>query len=231
MQSDIDRLQNQLLELATPYLDCADSLYEQIYENCVRTEYGRGGIGLYRGYYCPSPIDDIIIGNVTRGRLYKNKPLKISPDYQYHFDAENRLRCVDYADCNKELIIHEDQLELGLGYHVYNSVAEPVDTISMCQYSDHRIEMFVIASYHHAHKSIYDCTVELFSYQDDHLHFVDRIEQFKTSLNQWCTDQHRFLFNYDANGYLSEYVVYKTNLNGIAITDGERYHITRKRLL
>ena len=48
---------------------------------------------LYRGYYCPSPVDDVICGNVSRGRLLKRPPRSL-PAFEYGFDArDNLLRC------------------------------------------------------------------------------------------------------------------------------------------
>ena len=35
-------------------------------------KYGIGGQNLHRGWYCPSIIYDIVIGNASRGRIVKN---------------------------------------------------------------------------------------------------------------------------------------------------------------
>ncbi len=74
------------------YEDNLDELYIQAENSIVRKEYGRGGEVMHRGFYCPSPIQDIIIGNCNRGRLIKN-PRK-PPDYEYGFDQDGKLLSV-----------------------------------------------------------------------------------------------------------------------------------------
>lgn len=71
------------------YKDNLDELYIGAENNVVRKEYGRGGEVIHRGFYCPSPVQDIIVGNCNRGKLVKN-PRK-QPDYEFGFDRDDRL--------------------------------------------------------------------------------------------------------------------------------------------
>lgn len=45
---------------------------------------------LHRGYYCPSPIYDVVIGNCKRGRIL-NSPTRSGAWFQYSFDEAGNL--------------------------------------------------------------------------------------------------------------------------------------------
>lgn len=75
--------------LYNSYKNKLDYFYDQAERQTVRKEYARGGEIIHRGFYCPSTVQDIIIGNCKRGKLVK-KPRK-TPDYEYWFDDNDRL--------------------------------------------------------------------------------------------------------------------------------------------
>lgn len=56
----------------------------------VRTEYASGS-DLYRGYYCPSPVFDFVVGNAHRGKLLKRITMVSKPSHEYAFSADGRL--------------------------------------------------------------------------------------------------------------------------------------------
>ena len=51
--------------------DNYQNVFDQIDKTVVRREQSSGGECMHRGYYCPSIIEDIVIGNIKRGRLIK----------------------------------------------------------------------------------------------------------------------------------------------------------------
>ena len=51
--------------------DSYRSTFEQISKTVVRREQATGGGTMHRGFYCPSIVEDIIIGNINRGKLIK----------------------------------------------------------------------------------------------------------------------------------------------------------------
>lgn len=59
-------------------------------EMITHMKYGVGGLNLYRGYYNPSPILDLVVGNCSRGRLTKKYNVNVD-DYLYGFDHDNNL--------------------------------------------------------------------------------------------------------------------------------------------
>ena len=58
--------------------------------NTVRREYASGS-DLHRGFYCPSPTFDIIVGKTKRGRLLKRLTSASKPTHEYGFDANGKL--------------------------------------------------------------------------------------------------------------------------------------------
>lgn len=67
----LDYMDQELLSLYREYEPCYDKLFDYAQSAICSTEYGRGGEFFHRGYYCPSPILDIIVGNANRGKLIK----------------------------------------------------------------------------------------------------------------------------------------------------------------
>lgn len=95
----------------------ADSLRAQIEANIIKREYGVGGTGIHRGFYSPSIAFDIVMGNVSRGRLLKsgNHPKKY--DYEFCFDVSDQLSCIRSFRQNKiestEYLFHSDSCREG----------------------------------------------------------------------------------------------------------------------
>ncbi len=105
----------------------------------VRYEYGRGGETLHRGYYCPSLISDIVIGNQKRGRVLKRKTKKPA-EYIFGFDEKGQLIMVKhYFSCDiwsLEMIYREGSEEIGVTIF---SGDETRFTLSRCVYDGERI--------------------------------------------------------------------------------------------
>ena len=59
-------------------------------KNTVRTEWAVGST-LHRGFYCPSPVYDLLVGNVKRGVIRKNGIPVENRSHVYGFDEAGRL--------------------------------------------------------------------------------------------------------------------------------------------
>lgn len=57
----------------------------------LRKEVAVNSRYLHRGYYCPSPIQNLIFVNARRGKILKRETVRSKPTHYYYFDAENRL--------------------------------------------------------------------------------------------------------------------------------------------
>lgn len=82
----------ELVSIKQNYADQLSELRTAAEEKIVRFEYSKGGETIHRGYYCPSPVLDLIIGGMKRGRLFKKKKPEFGNySYEYGFDMEGRL--------------------------------------------------------------------------------------------------------------------------------------------
>ena len=96
------------------YLEHRDSLLEKVRAQVVHTEYAVGGT-IHRGYYCPSPIQDIIVGGTKRGVLRKKPDMK-EKTHVYGFDSKGRLVYVEHPWNAQECIFWSDNREISIVY-------------------------------------------------------------------------------------------------------------------
>lgn len=96
-------------------------------------QYARGCLLPHRGYFCPSLIQDIVIGNARRGRLIRHPRKASIPEYTYGFDLAGKLICVE-TEFNFEWIFYEaNRRQVGLTFFKRNA---SIDDVSVCQYDD-----------------------------------------------------------------------------------------------
>ena len=107
------------------------------YEYCCGS---RGGI--HRGYYCPSLIEDIVVGGVNRGRRVIHP--RSNYQFRYGFDSDNRLSVAEYywdRNCgatpvlySKEFLIRDGQTVVA---PIYEVIHRPeISGVSLCKYDD-----------------------------------------------------------------------------------------------
>ena len=91
-------------------------------------EYGIAGTSLHRGWYSPSLIEDIVIGNVSRGRLVRNPRKSTKPSFRFGFDQNEKIIVVDryvyrYDECrhtDSEYIVYEEDTIKGFTFLTEN---------------------------------------------------------------------------------------------------------------
>lgn len=225
---------NRLAEKVDYYTPLLKDLRELAVKSAVRKEYSNNENGIYRGYYCPSPVDDLIIGGCRRGKLLKRITKRTNPDREYLFDSNNRLVAVnsllDWKAVQTEVLIYEDNLVTGIDIDNYdNSVSE----ISECTYdSDGKIKSFLTASvsWEKAIRTkIYEIELEKYSYDESGLKETEIIRYFKSykvikrmlknaiennptleaklGLPDCDTSYQRYLFYHDNEGFIDKYVI------------------------
>lgn len=117
-------------------------------DSTVRREYSKGGDALHRGYYCPSSVQNLITGNVDRGKLItpKNKTKKFS--FEYFFDKQDRLVYVKHYENGKcyehELLIYLPDKVLSIEYEIFDDEIE-LSAIPTCIYKDNMIKEYTFA--------------------------------------------------------------------------------------
>ena len=83
-QSECDRLAQAFSQLPI------QEWMQACQKNTVRTEWAVGST-LHRGFYCPSPVYDLLVGNVKRGVIRKNGIPVENRSHVYGFDEAGRL--------------------------------------------------------------------------------------------------------------------------------------------
>lgn len=96
----LDQEADDILQYGLAYLD---SFHE---EQVIRKEFGSQS-DLHRGFYCPSPVYDIFVGNVKRGKLLKNLTKRSANYYVYGFDESDKIiRVEQYRNCKLAVVEH-----------------------------------------------------------------------------------------------------------------------------
>ena len=132
----------------------------------VRTEYARGGETIHRGYYCPSPVYDIIVGGASRGRLLKDmKHIKKNPDYTFGFNANNELIVIQNS-FYREFIVRDQHTELSIIFSKYS-----IEAITECRYVGNQIQSYIYCLF--LEGKVDEYRKEEYSYGDEGLQFVD----------------------------------------------------------
>lgn len=87
-EKECDRINKKVEILKEKYIDLYDSYSKQV----VRYEVGVGGELMHRGYYCPSLVEDIIVGNAKRGRIAKR--ITSRTKNSLFLDLTKRITCL-----------------------------------------------------------------------------------------------------------------------------------------
>lgn len=113
---------------------------DEIKCNTTKIEYGKGGTLMHRGYYCPSLIEEFVIGNARRGRLLK-KDFN-DADHIYYFNNDGKLFAIDQTECYLdicvkciELIEYKSNETLGANYSGLGNLIN----ITRCIYDNNKL--------------------------------------------------------------------------------------------
>lgn len=198
----------------------------------VETEqYSRGGETIHRGYYCPSLIEDIIIGGTNRGKLLKR--YRVPPTYTYGFDANGNLVEVKKNDTGgHEIITREGNLEIGVSSDYFGP--DRISSITLAEYHSGMIHAYVHCScLDPCTPTITEVYAEVYEYRHGLLQKVFyclpgwRVRSFtRENFADWGKDLDPYLieFEHDANGYLKSYRYIEPAANA-----GQVYQVFLKR--
>ncbi len=102
-QNDIqgEAFVRSIAEIAHQYADQSATLEKEAQEATAAEQYSVKGEATYRGFYHPSPVQELIVTNTTRGRLVKKPPVS-GNYYHYRFDCDGKLIAI-YQYCRKKL--------------------------------------------------------------------------------------------------------------------------------
>jgi hypothetical protein len=204
-----DKVQ-EIIEAYQPHLG---ELSHSVQPKVVREEYGVGGACFHRGFYCPSIVMDLIIGNATRGRAQKTKPKNGRLVRTFGFDENNELILVNNPD-RTEYIFRAAQSEVGVTVDHYGGMNR-ISEISVCTYEYGRISSYIYAlcGFYEdpPRKRIIELNVEDYQYGTDAL-IVNRYCKWEFHNNSCKHKRYTFAIH---DGYLTSYTVEDFDPNGI----------------
>lgn len=179
-----------------------DKLCQIAKNNIVNTVLSVGGELIPRGYFCPSPIMDIIIGGLKRGKVINKPNDKKKTTYEYGFDNDNRLLLINYSfsDCY-EIIIYEENIEYGIKFQKSD---KRIQSITQCIYNDdNKIVEFEYANILplSAPKRFLEIRKECYSYSESGLCEAEVFSFFSS------IQYEKYSFQHDRNGFLESYTV------------------------
>ena len=133
---------------------------------------------LHRGYYCPSPIQDIIVDNARRGKILKRETKRSKPTHRYYFNTKDQLLIAETILCDgsiqtEYLVYCKDAI---YGY-TYDSKNNLIGVSEEC-YKDDRIQRYFRASCFNDevrqwYNSITCIDYEMYQYNDSELSEAD----------------------------------------------------------
>lgn len=143
VKSEYQNIQYELLGIYKEYSQSYSVLKDYVKNNTTRVEYASGGEGLHRGYYCPSPIIDKLLGNVKRGKLLKRLTSRSKNYYKYLYDLNNSMVGIEiYYDRSlneSEYVIHTASGTVGVSF---NEMWKNITFTSMVKMTDNRITLY-----------------------------------------------------------------------------------------
>ncbi len=189
----------RLDETVKRYTDQCQQIFEKLNAEVVREQYAVGG-DLHRGFYCPSPVFDIVIGNTHRGKLLKRLTIRSHPSHTYRYNKDDRMILVTDQYNRHEIILRNGNVETGILFYDKGKIS----SISECIYDGNRIQSYVnflYSSYNIQH-SRYD--YETYEYSTEGLKSADLFE-FSDFRNKPALRHSKYIFQHDEEGYLSHY--------------------------
>lgn len=199
--------QIRLSNLAKKYLENKDK-YLNYELNVVRKEYSVGGELLPRGYYCPSPIYDIIAGNCKRGKMLKRITSRSNPTYEYGYDKNDKLICVKCflsEDCltyDFEILEYFDNLVIGVTFS--KMFTNEIKGLNECRYdSMNRIISFIHAYGSFNNFNIDNIEKEQYSYNSTGLAIAECYNYIGNNVP--ILDYNKYTFQHNTDGSLSSY--------------------------
>lgn len=99
----------------------------------------------HRGFYCPNPVYELIIGNSRRGKILKRPSATSKPVYEYGFDACDQLLWAHNREQNNtEYLIYEGNTVCGITVDKNGTPS----TFTEETYENGRITVFYIAHFY-----------------------------------------------------------------------------------
>lgn len=203
-KSDCENACNYLVNAVKQYKRTHAELFKTAEKSAARFEYGKGGETLHRGYYCPSPIIDIIAGGCNRGKILKRLTSNSTPSYKYGFNDENNIIfACNIIDKLNEVIINKNNLSIGIVF----SENYGIHAVAECLYDKGNIIFYNYGVFNPFSNSIDEVKIEMYEYSNfgiDCVYFINFFYDRKNSIFK----KEKFKFYHNENGFISKFDYY-----------------------
>lgn len=171
--------------------------------SCSTREEMCAGSSLHRGYYHPSPVYDIIVGNTKRGKLLKHPSPTTKYSHRYIYGKDNTLERVETIFQDRrafiEYIQHAGNKRFGFTIDCFGNLSTVCEEI----YDNNRLVSFSIlnCSFDGIEYSCYNYHLENYYYDGDGIRECDFINYSPQS--NMLIEEH-YIFD-RTDGYLTSY--------------------------
>lgn len=119
--------------IAEQYQDKHSELKEYLKKNTINTLYGKGA-DMFRGYFGPSLVQDLVVGGTHRGKLYDSKKKIKHVEAEYYFDKDKRLIGVYQEEMGQiEYILYDGNSSTGLCFDLADG---ELCYVTKCEYDE-----------------------------------------------------------------------------------------------
>lgn len=213
-----------LNEIISRYYDSFDELASSAEKAAVLKKYTCGGLVLPRGYFCPSPILDLVVGGGNRGRIVKDPNRYDSKEITtYWFDKDQHLCLIERPWKDRELIIREGSVELGILKDTHGLLLK----VSRCVYDSGRLVLYERGLCNSESLKVSFLEKETYCYGEKGLTFSTWFRY--SEKNQ--IEKTVFQFDHSPEGYLSKYRIteHQTMNRSDNPWEGQEFTITQHR--
>ena len=169
---------SELVSYRNEYENKQSQLRALAEEEIVNVQYSKGGEAIHRGYYCPSPVLDLIVGGLKRGKFFKRKPNFGRFSYEYCFDSNDRLILVKGvnefttpdSNYDEEFLLYDGNIILGIEFRHSGDIV----AVSRCTFDKNKIvkyEWSLCSLPQHA-----DLYTEEYTYENNQLSEVNTVK-------------------------------------------------------
>lgn len=152
------RIEHIIKEYCSKYKECFEGVSAQI----TTQQYCYGG-DIHRGFYNPSIVEDIVIGNVKRGRLTNKIKPHCRPAYTYGFDKQNKL-ITSVGNYGREFIIYNSDCQIGITFDRYGIVA-----VCESQYENEKLKSYTYYRCGSSDNTVIDLRREVYTHSKNKL--------------------------------------------------------------
>ncbi len=195
---------NRFQQYANQYKDKFESVFDKALENVVREELCAGS-DMTLGYYCPSPVKDLLVGNVHRGKILKRITKRSKPDIKYGFTEDGKMAvfvdlppegCTNYDV--RGFVLYDKNIVTHLCFRKLEDSSEP-EWISQAEYDPTgRIVSYTLGLFFNG----YHCneiSQEIYTYSDEGMKSVIMWNYLSAN----CISIDSYLLHHDSEGYLT----------------------------